>query len=73
MERYLNIDGDSNIESYEIGTSYIAVKFFKTAKVYVYSYASAGKENVEIMKKLARQGNGLNSFIMRNVRTKYER
>lgn len=73
MVKYLNIDGDSNIEAYEIGTSYIAVKFFGTAKVYVYSYASAGVENVETMKNLARQGNGLNSFIIKNVRYKYER
>lgn len=73
MQNYLNTNGNSNIEAYEIGTSYISVKFFGTAKVYTYSYSSAGVKNVETMKDLARQGNGLNSFIMRNVRTKYER
>lgn len=40
MQRYLNVDGDSNIEAYEIGTTYIDVKFFGTAKVYRYSYYS---------------------------------
>lgn len=73
MEKYLNINGNSNIEAYEIGETYIAVKFYRTSKVYVYSYTSAGEENIETMKELARQGNGLNSFIMRNVRTNYER
>lgn len=73
MQRYLNVDGDSNIEAYEIGTTYIDVKFFGTAKVYRYSYYSAGKANVEKMKELAREGNGLNSFIMRTVKYNYEK
>lgn len=73
MQRYLNVDGDSNVEAYNIGIDYIDVKFFGTARIYQYSYSSAGQENVEVMKQLAQTGNGLNSFIMRNVRTKYER
>lgn len=73
MVRYLNIGGNSNVEAYEIGVTYIRVKFFKTAKIYTYSYESAGIENVEYMKQLAIRGNGLNSFIMKNVRTQYER
>lgn len=73
MQRYLNVDGDSNVEAYDIGIDYIDVKFFKTARIYRYSYSSAGQENVEAMKQLAQKGNGLNSFIMRNVRMKYER
>lgn len=73
MRPYLNIDGDSNVEAYEIGTDYIDVKFRGTMKVYRYSYISAGQENVEQMKTLAQRGTGLNSFIMRNVRTNYVR
>ena len=41
--------------------------------MYTYSYKSAGVENVEQMKKLARQGYGLNSFINKNVKYDYER
>lgn len=73
MRPYLNIDGDSNVEAYETGANYIDVEFKGTTKVYRYSYQSAGRENVEQMKILAQRGTGLNSFIMRNVRTKYER
>lgn len=51
MVRYLNIGGNSNVEAYEIGVTYIRVKFFKTAKIYTYSYESAGIENVEYMKQ----------------------
>lgn len=60
---YKNIDGDSNDTAYEIGPNYISVKFFGTNKIYTYTYQSAGAENAENMKKLARAGNGLNSYI----------
>lgn len=73
MQRYLDIDGDSNVEAYDIGPDYIRVKFFGTAKIYQYSYQSAGRENVETMKGLAKNGDGLNSFINRNVKYLYVR
>lgn len=72
MTSYMNRNGNSNIEAYEIGYDYIDVKFFGTYKVYRYSYASAGEDNIEEAKLLARQGYGLNSFIMRRMRTLYE-
>lgn len=73
MTRYINRNGNSNIEAYEIGYDYIDVKFFGIYKIYRYSYNSAGKDNVEEAKLLARQGYGLNSFIMRRMRTLYVR
>lgn len=73
MQIYQNNGGRSNVEAFEIGQNYILVKFHGTSKLYRYSYSSAGIENVEAMKRLAVQGSGLNSFIMKNVRTKYER
>jgi hypothetical protein len=73
MTKYLDLDNDSGIEAYEIGSNQISVKFKDTAKIYVYSYASAGKENIEHMKKLAQSGDGLNSFINLNVKYKYVR
>ncbi len=73
MTKYLDVDNDSGIEAYEIGSNQISVKFKDTAKIYVYSYTNAGKENVEHMKKLAQSGDGLNSFINLNVKYKYVR
>lgn len=72
MQRYLNINGDSNVEEYDVGLDYIKVKFNGTVKIYQYSYQKAGRENVETMKVLARSGAGLNSFINRNVRKLYD-
>lgn len=39
----------------------------------VISYESAGRENVEEMKRLAAQGYGLNSFINRRIKYLYEK
>ena len=72
MERYKNVGGDSGVTGYEIGSDYIRVQF-SDGSVYLYTYASAGSNNIEQMKKLAIAGNGLNSFINRNVRKSYER
>ena len=72
MQIYLDINHDSNVEAFEIGPDYIDVKFHGTAKIYRYSYRSAGRDNVERMKRLARNGDGLNSFINTNVRYGYE-
>lgn len=71
MVPYLDIDGDSGVLSYEFGADYIDVQFKKTLKIYRYSYNSAGKNNVDTMKELAQNGNGLNAFINKNVRNLY--
>ena len=73
MQHYRNIGGNSNVNSYAIGDTYLDVLFYGTPRVYRYSYKSAGVENVENMKVLAEQGYGLNSFINRYVKYKYER
>lgn len=71
MEIYKNLSQDSSVREFKIGFDYIDVKF-KTGPIYHYTYRSAGRENIEHMKTLARSGDGLGSFIQRNVRKKYE-
>jgi hypothetical protein len=70
MERYRNIDGDSGVIAYELGTDYIRVQFSDNS-VYLYTDASAGSGNIEMMKKLAAAGDGLNAFINKHVRKRY--
>ena len=72
VERYLDLDGDSGVAAYEIGETYIRVKSDRTFKIYTYSYESAGIERIEIMKKLSRSGDGLNSYIKLNANKLYE-
>lgn len=68
MERYKDINNDSGVEMYEIGPDYIDVKF-SGPKIYKYTYQTAGAVHIEKMKMLAKNGDGLNSYIMRNVKS----
>lgn len=72
MQTYSNLGGDSGVKAFEIGFDYIKVQF-QTGRVYTYSYRSAGQIKVEEMKRLATQGCGLNSYIMRHARMDYEK
>ena len=49
--RYANLNGNSNVLSFEIGSDYIDVTFGDYS-TYRYSYSSAGRYNVEEMKRL---------------------
>ena len=72
MEIYHNLSGHSNVAAFEIGTDYITVQFKGTVRVYNYSYRKAGVINVENMKRLARSGSGLNSYINSNTKALYD-
>lgn len=71
MKRYANLRGNSSVVAYEIQPTRIIVQF-KTGRSYSYSYMSAGRDNVEMMKQLAMCGAGLSAFITRNARYNYE-
>lgn len=68
MESYENLGGGSGVDAYAIGPDSITVRF-RSGATYVYTHASAGAANVGRMQSLARQGEGLNSYI--NTRAKY--
>ena len=71
MERYKDLGGDSGVSEYEIGPDFVEVRFESSDKVYVYDYASAGRDNIEDIKTLAKNGSGLNAFINRNIKKLY--
>lgn len=73
MERYRNKGGDSGVSTFEIGSDSISVQFNGTTKTYKYSYSGkAGRNHVDIMKSLARNGSGLNRYIDQYVKYKYD-
>jgi hypothetical protein len=72
MQKYENRGGDSSVLQYQIGPNFILVGF-NSGSVYEYTYLSAGTRNIEAMKSLALLGQGLCSFIQRNVRRNYSR
>ena len=65
MKAYKDIDGDSWVIAYEYGNDFINVQFNKWA-IYTYTYSSAWTWNIEHMKKLADQWEGLNAYIVKN-------
>lgn len=70
MERYLDVDGDSGVAEYEIGDGSIIVKFSRGG-TYLYNQSAPGPDHVAEMQRLARTGEGLNSYINRYVRKSY--
>lgn len=54
MELYRNVDGDSGVYAYEIGPDFIRAQF-STGAIYLCTYGSAGTQNIERMKQLAKK------------------
>jgi hypothetical protein len=74
MTPYKNLGRDSNIESYDISEDSIHVRF-KGGRVrnYLFDSSNPGQIIVDKMKVLALQGQGLNEFISRTVKSKFSR
>lgn len=72
MQKYSNLSGKSGVTGFQIYEAAVAVEF-SGKQTYLYSYQSAGVENVEKMKRLARKGEGLATFISRYVPHDYAR
>ena len=71
MKKYKDITGNSGVTAYEIGEKSISVEFNHDS-IYLYSYTSAGKTNIEKMKRLAVKGKGLSTYISQYVKDKFE-
>lgn len=67
MQTYRDWDNNSGIEAFEIGSDYIVVQFKKGRyRLYTYTYRSASQHDIEYMKQLALDGDGLNEYIVEN-------
>lgn len=71
MKRYLDKSGTSGVRAYAIAEQTVTVQFVDGG-TYVYSYASAGRERIEEMKRCAVAGSGLSTYISQHVRQAYE-
>jgi len=72
MTPYKNISRNSAVVAYEIGSDYIVVQF-DNGSVYQYSHRRPGYQAVREMSMLAQNGQGLGTFINKNVRKNYDR
>jgi hypothetical protein len=64
MQPYRNVAGDSGIAAYEIRRDGILVQFVNGG-IYLYDDSAPGRAHVEEMKRLARSGRGLSTYISR--------
>ena len=72
MTPYRNLNGTSNVVSYEAKEDSIHVVFKSgTHRNYLYDHSRPGKPMVDRMKALAAQGHGLNSYIGTTVRQNF--
>ena len=72
MEYYKNYSGTSGIQAFEYTSNGILIEF-KNGSIYEYTNYSAGSQNIEKMKLLARSGTQLNRFIKYKVNNLYSR
>lgn len=59
------------VKAYEAGEDYIIISFHNGSYDYKYTYESAGKVTIEVMKKLAAEGKGLAAFISTQAKDKH--
>ncbi|SLJ84915.1 hypothetical protein [Psychrobacter sp. DAB_AL43B] len=67
---YGNYSNKSGIEAYEVNDESITIHF-KGGGIYLYNYFATGITHIIEMKRLAVTGNGLNSYISKNVKDNY--
>ena len=70
MKKYKGISGVAGVDTYSIRRDHIYIKF-KTGPTYIYDYDKPGKAAVEDMKRLAKLGKGLTTYINQYVRDNY--
>ncbi|MES1937716.1 hypothetical protein C27AD_15229 [Salinisphaera hydrothermalis C27AD] len=72
MTPYKNLNGNSNVEAYELDDDSIVVRFMSgTYRNYLYNSVCPGSAVVERMKGLAIKGAGLNAYISTTVRSSF--
>jgi hypothetical protein len=67
MKTYKNLSGNSGVVAYEIGRTFIKIKFEGESGIYTFDYKRPGKQQVETMKTLAAKGEGLSTYISKEV------
>lgn len=72
MVAYYSTGGKSSgVAAFETSADSITIKF-KNGTKYLYTYSSAGKKTIELMKSLAHSNHGLSTFISQN-KPEYQR
>jgi len=73
MQRYTDLSGHSGVAEFALRPDAVQVRFHDNPRVYTYSVASAGAAHVTELKRRAKAGRGLATYISQHVRDDYER
>jgi hypothetical protein len=68
---YKNPNPDTGVRTYELIEDAIILEFANRKFRYVYNAENPGRIHVDAMKKLARQGRGLSTYVNQHVRENY--
>ncbi len=70
LKPYRDTQGTHNATAYATGRTWILIQF-KDSALYLYTNASCGAEHVRELKRLAKLGEGLDSYINQHVSKSY--
>ena len=70
MQRYNNLQGISGVDAYELGDTWIKVRFHNGV-TYLYDEATTGRQHIRRMKLFAQKGEGLSTYISQHVHDRY--
>ena len=70
FRRYRNQEGNSGVVAYALLPDAIAVQFVD-GRVYLYNHDCPGRRHVSRMKAIAREGQGLSTYISRHVGNRF--
>lgn len=70
MRPYQDTDDESGVVAYRIGAGSITIRF-RSGGTYLYDASAPGAAHVAEMQRLARAGDGLNTYINKYVRKNY--
>jgi hypothetical protein len=69
---YKNLSGNSGVHAYEVGAQFIRL-WFSDGRGYEYNEKKPGKRHVDAMKRLAKAGKGLATYVNQHVKDNYAR
>ncbi len=72
MKQYKNLQGNSGVDSYQLGEDSITVRFINGG-TYLYTNESTGTTHIKEMQRLAQLGKGLNSYISKVIKKQFAR
>ena len=70
MQHYGNKSGNAGVVAWEDKSNGIVLRF-ADGSTYLYTYATPGRDHVQAMRRLAKKGKGLTTYVNQHVGSSY--